>query len=133
MKKTQYKADLGKFLSQQQWQIFGTTTYHSNFSSNTNRKLMEKTFNELNEVSQMFFVSETFDQSSNVHAHFLIKSDRPDATIKSLKKKFNYYGRNAIELVQYTPENLTDEGTLKLGYYVTKNVSSGADFDYLVK
>lgn len=128
-----FSSQWGSFLSQQQWQIYGTATYYNSVSAAANRRIMVSAFNSLSEISTMFFVSEPFVERTAVHSHFLVMSYDPEATVKRLKKRFLKYGRHQIEMVDYSAVNLTDDGQLKVGYYVTKNLNYGVDYDILVK
>ncbi|GEM_PF-6231136 len=56
----------GRFIASQQWHIYGTTTYQHAMSSKQNRRLMESTFNSIQCINQMFFVSEPIESNFNV-------------------------------------------------------------------
>jgi hypothetical protein len=94
---------------------------------------MEHTFNSIESINCMFFVSEYSGYSKNVHSHFLIHCDNPLNTIVKLKKKFDRLGKNQIELVNNDPVMVNENGELKVGYYFTKHISNDVDYDFLVK
>ena len=131
--KNEVRSAWSQYIGNNEWQIVGTTTYFNPTYTNRNRTLMEQTFNSISSINQMFFVSEYSGYCKNVHSHFLINCDNPEFTIVKLKKKFDRLGKNQIELVSNDPVMVNETGTLKVGYYFTKHISNGVDYDILIK
>ena len=122
-----------RFIASQQWHIYGTTTYLRPMSSKQNRRLMETTFNSIQSINQMFYVSEPIESNFNVHSHFLAQCNDINKALKQLRSKFRSYGRFKIELVSSTSNFLNEDGHLKVGYYITKSLSKDIDYDILIK
>jgi hypothetical protein len=131
--KNEIRSAWSQYIGNSEWHIVGTTTYFNPTYTKRNRTLMEQTFNSISSITQMFFVSEYSGFSKNVHSHFLIHCDNPLNTIVKLKKKFDRLGKNQIELVINDPVMVNETGTLKVGYYFTKHIENGIDYDILIK
>ena len=128
------KEEWGQFIGSQTWEIYGTSTYKFPTTPKSNRSIMEKTFNSFPSITTMYFVSEPFGSNNSVHSHFLIKCNEPIKTLGKLKKLFDRYGRNTIELIDTSSVHLNPKGQLRVGFYVTKMVSSYVvDYDVLIK
>jgi hypothetical protein len=122
-----------RFIASQQWHIYGTTTYLNPKSSNQNRRIMETTFNSIPSINQMFYVSEPIESNFNVHSHFLAQCNDINKALKQLRCKFRSYGRFKIDLISSTSNFLNEDGHLKVGYYITKSLSTDIDYDILIK
>jgi len=132
--KKNLKEQWGQFIGSQTWDIYGTTTYKFPTTPKSNRRLMEKTFNTFPSITTMYFVSEPFGSNNSVHSHFLIKCSDPIKTLGQLKKMFDRHGRNTIELIDSSSVHINPKGQLRVGFYVTKMVSSYVvDYDFLIK
>lgn len=129
----QHQLCWSRYIASQQWHIYGTTTYLNPKSSNQNRRIMETTFNSIQSINQMFYVSEPIESNFNVHSHFLAQCNDINKALKQLRSKFRSYGRFKIELVSSTSNFLNEDGHLKVGYYVTKSLSKDIDYDILIK
>ena len=81
----------------------------------------------------MFYVSEPIESNYNVHSHFLAQCNDINKALKQLRSKFRSYGRFKIELVSSTSDFLNEDGHYKVGYYVTKSLSKGIEYDILTK
>lgn len=129
----QHQLHWSRFIASQQWHIYGTTTYLRPMTSKQNRRLMESTFNSVQSIKLMFFVSEPIESNFNVHSHFLAQCDDINKALKQLRSKFRSYGRFKIDLVSSTSNFLNEDNHLKVGYYVTKSLSTDIDYDLLIK
>lgn len=129
----QHQLSWSRYIASQQWHIYGTTTYLRPMSSYQNRRLMENTFNSIQSINLMFYVSEPIESNYNVHSHFLAQCDDINKALKQLRSKFRSYGRFKIELVSSTSDFLNEDGHYKVGYYVTKSLSKGIEYDILTK
>ena len=94
---------------------------------------METTFNSIQSINQMFYVSEPIESNFNVHSHFLAQCNDINKALKQLRSTFRSYGRFKIELINSTSNFLNEDGHLKVGYYVTKSLSKDIDYDILIK
>ena len=129
----QHQLSWSRYIASQQWHIYGTTTYLNPKSSKQNRRLMETTFNSIQSINQMFYVSEPIETNFNVHSHFLVQCNDINKALKQLRSKFRSYGRFKIELVNSTSNFLNEDGHLKVGYYITKSLSTDIDYDLFIK
>ena len=81
----------------------------------------------------MFLVTEPIQPHNTVHSHFLAQCNDINKALKQLRSKFRSYGRFKIELISSTSNFLNEDGHLKVGYYITKSLSTDIDYDILIK
>ena len=123
----------GEFIASQNWNIYGTTTYKSPISSTSNRRLFERLFQSEKSIDKMFFVSEPYISSNHVHCHFLISCNDDIVTLNKLTSRFSRYGRHQINLISDIDHYKNDKNEFSVCYYVTKSLSKGVDYDFLIK
>ena len=119
----------GKYLGSNEWDLYLTFHYYNGCKVNRNRQVMEGIYRRNHEViERMFFVSERSSNYYDVHSHVLIKTSSITDVIT------NIHPLNSICNIRQegiNDEIRTEEGILKVGYYVSKFLCQGVDYDLL--
>ena len=119
----------GKYLGSNEWDLYLTFHYYNGCKVNRNRQVMEGIYRRNHEViERMFFVSERSSNYCDVHSHVLIKTSSITDVIT------NIHPLNSICNIRQegiNDEIRTEEGILKVGYYVSKFLCQGVDYDLL--
>jgi len=119
----------GDFLGEFKWNVFMTIHFYSNYSLSSSRSFMTKLFsrNKTN-VNNMFFVSEFNNDFRGVHSHSLLE-------VKDLEKfkKKTHSVRGIGNILFCVGDDLikTDDGKMNVGYYVSKFIDKGIDYEFL--
>ena len=128
--KERINKEWGKFIGSMDWNLYLTFHHYGKCNEKGNRGLMTSVFNKnKNLIETMFFVSERGMDFKNIHSHILIKSSSSECLIKRIRN-LNY--KCNIDVKQIDKGITTDEGILKVGYYVSKFVNMGVDFDLFI-
>lgn len=121
----------GKYLGSQEWDLYLTLHYYNGCNVKRNRQLMERIYKKHhNLIERMFFVSERSSNYYDVHSHVLIKTSSTNELIKGIKPLNSICN---IKQEGINNEIKTEDGVLKVGYYVSKYLSQGVDYDLLLK
>jgi hypothetical protein len=119
----------GKYLGSKDWDLYLTFHYYNGCRVNRNRQLMEEIYKRNHKViERMFFVSERSSNYYDVHSHVLIKTSSIIDVIT------NIHPLNSICNIRQegiNDEIRTEDGILKVGYYVSKFLCQGVDYDLL--
>jgi hypothetical protein len=119
----------GKYLGSNKWDLYLTFHYYNGCKVNRNRQVMEGIYKRNHKLIQrMFFVSERSSNYYDVHSHVLIKTSSIIDVITNINPL------NSICNIQQegiNDEIRTEEGILKVGYYVSKFLCQGVDYDLL--
>ena len=119
----------GKYLGSNEWDLYLTFHYYNGCKVKRNRQVMEGIYRRNHEViERMFFVSERSSNYYDVHSHVLIKTSSITDVIT------NIHPLNSICNIRQegiNDEIRTEEGILKVGYYVSKFLCQGVDYDLL--
>jgi hypothetical protein len=129
MMKRTIDREWGRYLGKQEWDLYLTFHYYNGCKAKRNRQLMERIYKKNhNLIERMFFVSERNSNCNDVHSHVLIKTSSTTELIKGIKPL-----RSLCNIKQEGINNeiKTEEGILKVGYYVSKFLSQGVDYDLL--
>lgn len=120
----------GKFIGSMDWNVFGTFTHLIPRTINYNRRTISS-FYERNKdfINGLFYVIERHHQSNFYHTHFLLKTsfiDKINKSIKSLKKYVD------VDLKVIDEKKLSDDGeSLRVGYYLSKDINKGVEYDFI--
>ena len=112
----------------QDWVIFGTVSYRTDYSKDTCYIKMVKMYNQLKENLydidlRFFFTTESFDVRGGNHNHFVINCNYRNVNhVKDFIKKHFRWDR--IDQRKYNPE----EAAI---FYIMKEGLQGTDWDYL--
>lgn len=117
----------GKYLGANEWDIYLTFHYYKGCKQKGNRKLMEDIHKRNREIiERMFFVSERSSNYYDVHSHVLIKTSSIIQVLNNIEPLNSFC--NICQL-GINNEMRTEEGILKVGYYVSKFLERGVDYD----
>lgn len=119
----------GDFLGEFEWNVFLTIHFYSNYNQSSSRGFMTKLFNRnKTNIDKMFFVSEFNNDFNGVHSHSLLEV----RDIEKFKKRLvgvrsvgDVMCNSGGELVK------TNEGKMNVGYYVSKFIDRGIDYEFL--
>jgi len=126
MKRTMDR-EYGNYLGANEWDLYLTIHYYNGCKAKGNRKLMERIHRQNNQIiERMFFVSERSANYQDVHSHILIKTSSISDIIKGIKPLNSICN---IKQEGINNEIRTEDGILKVGYYVSKFLSQGVDYD----
>ena len=129
MMKRTIDREWGNYLGSNEWDLYLTFHYYNGCRPKNNRRLMEKMYNKNHKIiERMFFVSERSANYQDVHSHILIKTSSVTDLLKGIKP-LNLICN--IKQEGINNEIKTEEGILKVGYYVSKFLSQGVDYDLL--
>lgn len=127
--KTTIDREWGNYLGSNEWDLYLTFHYYNGYRPKNNRRLMEKMYNKNHKIMErMFFVSERSANYQDVHSHILIKTSSVTDLLKGIKPLNTICN---IKQEGINNEIRTEEGILKVGYYVSKFLSKGVDYDLL--
>lgn len=119
----------GKYLGTNEWDLYLTFHYYNGCRVNRNRKMMEGIYKKNNYIiERMFFVSERCSNYYDVHSHVLIKTTSIPEFLKNIQSLNSICN---ISKEGINNEIRTEDGILKVGYYVTKFLSQSVDYDLL--
>lgn len=119
----------GRYLGSQEWDLYFTLHYYKGCTVKSNRHLMEKIYKKNhNLIERMFFVSERNSNYYDVHSHILIKTSFAEELVKGIEPLNSICN---IKQEGVNNEVKTEEGILKVGYYVSKFLNQGVDYDLL--
>jgi hypothetical protein len=126
MKRTMDR-EYGNYIGANEWDLYLTFHYYNGCKAKGNRKLMERIHSHNNHIiERMFFVSERSANYQDVHSHILIKTSSISDIIKGIKPLNSICN---IKQEGINNEIITEDGILKVGYYVSKFLSQGVDYD----
>jgi hypothetical protein len=119
----------GKYLGSKDWDLYLTFHYYHGCKVKRNRQVMEGIYKRnQNVIERMFFVSERSSNYYDVHSHVLIKTSSISEVLTNINPLNSLCN---ISKEGINNEIRTDEGVLKVGYYVSKFLEQGVDYDLL--
>lgn len=128
--KVKIEREWGNYLGTNEWNLYLTFHYYNGCKVNRNRKMMEGMFKKnYTIIDRMFFVSERCSNYYDVHSHVLIKT----TSVPELLKKIHPL-KSICNISQESINNeiRTEDGVLNVGYYVSKFLEQGVDYDLLI-
>jgi hypothetical protein len=119
----------GKYLGSNEWDLYLTFHYYNGCKVNINRQVMEGIYKRnQNMIERMFFVSERSSNYYDVHSHVLIKTSSISEVLTNINPLNSLCN---ISKEGINNEIRTVDGVLKVGYYVSKFLEQGVDYDLL--
>ena len=127
--KGRIEREWGKYLGSKDWDLYLTFHYYNGCKVKRNRHVMEGIYKRnQNVIERMFFVSERSSNYYDVHSHVLIKTSSISEVLTNINPLNSLCN---ISKEGINNEIRTDEGVLKVGYYVSKFLEQGVDYDLL--
>lgn len=120
----------GKFIGSMDWDIFGTFTHLLPRTENYNRKIISSFYDRNKDlINRLFYVIEKHQGTKYYHTHFLLKTPCVDLVCKSTKPLKRFID---IDLKVIDDRKLSNDGeSLRVGYYLSKDITKGVDYGFL--